>query len=158
MGHAYSLHPEVVRIPLIVHVPPAMRSAWTWNERCVAYSTDITPTLYRLLGHEPSYPAPFFGESLAQPPGMALPPQRDRMVAASYGAVYGALLANATRYYVFDAVAMREMAFDVGAGAAPGVEVPVTRDVRERGLEVIRSSVEAIGTFYQFSKGRDSEP
>jgi len=34
----------------------------------------------------------------------------------------------------------------------------VTRDVRERGLEVIRSSVEAIGTFYQFSKGRDPEP
>ena len=158
MGHAYSLHPEVVRIPLILHLPPAMRSAWTWNEARVAYSTDITPTLYRLLGHEPSHPAPFFGEPLAQTPGTALPPQKDRLVAASYGAVYGALLANATRYYVFDAVAMREMAFEVGPGAAPGVEVPVTRDVRERGLDVIRSSVEAIGTFYQFPKGRDSQP
>ena len=73
------------------------------------------------------------------------------MVAASYGAVYGALLAHATRYYVFDAVAMREMAFDVGDGSTPGNEVPVTPDVRDRGLELIRSSVSAIGTFYRFS-------
>lgn len=151
MGHAYSLHPEVVRIPLIVHVPPAMRVGWTWNESRAAYSTDITPTLYRLLGHEPSRPAPFFGEPLALPPGTAPPPQRDRMVAASYGAVYGALLANATRYYVFDAVAMREMAFDLGDGAALGKQVPVTPDVRDRGLGVIRGSVESIATFYQFS-------
>ena len=150
MGHAYSLHPEVVRIPLIVHVPPAMQGGWTWNESRTAYSTDITPTLYRLLGHEPSRPAPFFGEPLALPPGTAPPPQQDRMVAASYGAVYGALLTNATRYYVFDAVAMREMAFDVGDGSTPGNEVPVTPDVRDRGLELIRSSVSAIGTFYRF--------
>ncbi len=154
MGHAYSMHPEVVRIPLIVHVPPAMRSAWMWNETRVAYSTDITPTLYRLLGHEPSRPAAFFGEPLAQPPGRPLPPQRDRMVAASYGAVYGALLANGTRYYVFDAVAMREMAFDMRDGAEPGKEVPVTPDVRERGLEVIRGSVADISTFYKFSSTR----
>ena len=151
MGHAYSLHPEVVRIPLLVHVPPAMRSAWTWHESRVAYSTDITPTLYRLLGHEPSHPAAFFGEPLAQPLNSPLPPQRDRMVAASYGAVYGALLANATRYYVFDAVAMREMAFEMRDGADPGKEVPVTPDVRERGLEVIRGSVGDISTFYKFS-------
>jgi arylsulfatase A-like enzyme len=158
MGHAYSMHPEVVRIPLIVRVPPAMRSAWTWNETRVAYSTDITPTLYRLLGHEPSRPAAFFGEPLAQPLGRQLPPQRERMLAASYGAVYGALLASGTRYYVFDAVAMREMAFEMRDGAEPGKEVPVTPDVRDRGLDVIRSSVGAISTFYRFSTTRDSAP
>jgi arylsulfatase A-like enzyme len=158
MGHAYSLHPEVVRIPLIVHVPPAMRSRWSWNESRAAYSTDITPTLYRLLGHEPSRPAPFFGEPLALPPGTAPPPLQDRMVAASYGAVYGALLANATRYYVFDAVAMREMAFDLGEGPAPGTEVPVTPDVRDRGLELIRSSVSAIGAYYRFATIPGSAP
>jgi hypothetical protein len=80
------------------------------------------------------------------------------MVAASYGPVYGALLANATRYYVFDAVAMREMAFDVGDGSAPGNEVPVTPDVRDRGLELIRSSVRAIGTYYGFATTPGSAP
>ena len=47
-----------------------------------AYSTDITPTLYRLLGHDPSQPAPFFGESLAQRPGAPPPARAARMVAA----------------------------------------------------------------------------
>jgi len=157
MGHAYSLHPEVVRVPLIMHIPPALRSAWTWDTSRVAYTTDITPTLYRLLGHEPVPPAPFFGEPLARPPGAPAAP-RDRMVAASYGAVYGALLDRGTRYYVFDAVAMREMAFELGAGALPGKEVPVTPDVQERGVKVIRNAVGAIGTFYRFPTAPDSAP
>jgi arylsulfatase A-like enzyme len=135
-----------------------MRRAWSWNEKRAAYSTDITPTLYRLLGHEPSRPASFFGESLAQPPGAPLLPQRERMVAASYGAVYGALLANATRYYVFDAVAMREMAFDIADASVPGKEVPVTPDVREKGLDLIRNSVGAISSFYGFTTAPDSAP
>ena len=158
MGHAYSLHPEVVRVPLIIHVPPALRSSWAWDEKRVAYTTDITPTLYRLLGHEPTQPAPFFGEPLALRAGVAPPLQAPRMVAASYGAVYGVLLAHATRYYVFDAVSMRDMAFELGTGAKPGVEVPMTPDVQEQGLKTIREIVGAIGAFYRFSTAPDSAP
>ena len=158
MGHAYSLHPEIVRVPLIVHVPPAIRSAWRWNETRVAYTTDITPTLYRLIGHEPTSPAPFFGEPLALRAGVSPPPQGTRMVVASYGAVYGVLLAHATRYYVFDAVSMRDMAFELGRGANAGVEVPMTPDVQEQGLKTIRDTVGAIGSFYRFSRAPDSAP
>ena len=158
MGHAYSLHPEVVRVPLIIHLPPALRSAWAWDERRVAYTTDITPTLDRLLGHEPTPPAPFFGEPLALRAGVAPPQQTTRMVAASYGAVYGVLLSHASRYYVFDAVSMRDMAFELGTEARPGVEVPMTPDVQEQGLKKIRETVDAIGAFYRFSKAPDSAP
>ena len=158
MGHAYSLHPEIVRVPLIVHVPPALRSAWTWDEKRVAYITDITPTLYRLLGHEPTQPAPFFGVPLALRVGVSPPQQTTRMVAASYGAVYGVLLAHATRYYVFDAVSMRDMAFELGTGATAGVEVPMTSDVQEQGLKTIRETIGAIGAFYRFSKAPGSAP
>jgi arylsulfatase A-like enzyme len=156
MGHAYSLHPEIVRVPLIIHLPPALRAAWTWDEKRVAFTTDITPTLYRLLGHEPTPPAPFFGESLALRTGVAPPQQTSRMIAASYGAVYGVLLAHATRYYVFDAVSMRDMAFELGTGPRPGAEVPMTADVQEQGLKRIRDTVDAIGAFYHFSTARDS--
>ena len=158
MGHAYSLHPEVVRVPLIIHLPPALRSAWEWDEKRVAYTTDITPTLYRLLGHEPTQPAPFFGEPLALPTGISPPQQGNRMIAASYGAVYGVLLAHATRYYVFDAVSMRDMAFELGTGAQPGVEVPMTADVQELGLKTIRETVGSIGAFYRFFKAPGSAP
>ena len=149
MGHAYSLHPEIVRVPLIIHVPPALRSAWTWDVRQPAYSTDITPTLYQLLGHEPTHPASFFGESLAQRPGTPAPAPRARMVAASYGAVYGALLDDARRYYVFDAIAMRERAFELRDD--PGYkECPVTSDIREQGRNVIQDTVSDISSFYRF--------
>ena len=157
MGHAYSLHPEIVRVPLIIHLPPGLRHAWNWDEQRPAYTTDITPTLYRLLGHEPSVPAPFFGEPLARHPGAAPTARKTRMVAASYGAVYGALLDDATRYYVFDAIAMRETAFDVGDGSALR-EVPVTPDIQEEGLAAIRETVSAISRFYRFSTTPDSAP
>ena len=157
MGHAYSLQPEIVRVPLIIHLPPGLRNAWNWDERRPAYTTDITPTLYRLMGHEPKAPAPFFGESLAQHPGAAPTTRKARMVAASYGAVYGALLDDATQYYIFDAISMRETQFDLAEGRAPR-QVPVTPDIQEEGLKAIRETVSAISRFYRFSTIRDSAP
>jgi hypothetical protein len=79
------------------------------------------------------------------------------MLAASYGAVYGALLADATSYYVFDAIAMRERAFELADG--PGYkEHPVTPGTRDRGLKVIRDTVSAIRSFYRFATSADSAP
>ena len=150
MGHAYSLHPEVVRVPLIVHVPAALRSQWSWDEDRPAFTTDLTPTLYRLLGHDTRAPAEFFGESLAHPAGVALQPPADRMIAASYGAVYGALLDGGRRYYVFDAIAMRELAFSIGSDATPGTAIPVTGEMQGRGLAVIRRTVDDISRFYRY--------
>jgi glucan phosphoethanolaminetransferase (alkaline phosphatase superfamily) len=150
MGHAYSLHPEIVRVPLIVHLPPAMRSAWTWDETAAAFTTDLTPTIYDLLGHEPHAPAPFFGESLARPHGSRGRIGRDRMIAASYGTVYGAVLDGGSRYYVFDAIGMRELAFQLTDAPAAGSPLELTADLQLRGRAVIRQTVEAIGDFYKF--------
>ena len=150
MGHAYSLHPEVIRVPMIVHVPAAMRSQWSWDVERAAFTTDVTPTLYRLLGHDTHAPAEFFGESLAHPAGVTLPMPADRMVAASYGAVYGALLDGGRRYYVFDAIAMREMAFSIGSDANAGTRIDVTANIQQRGLAVIRRTVDDISRFYRY--------
>ena len=49
-GHAFYVAPEILRIPLIVHVPEALRRDRQWNSDAVAWSTDITPTLFELLG------------------------------------------------------------------------------------------------------------
>jgi hypothetical protein len=69
--------------------------------------------------------------------------------------VYGALLDDGKRYYVFDAISMREMAFEIG-DAPSAREVAVTPDVQQRGLKVIREAVEGIGTFYRFPMYPDS--
>ena len=151
MGHAYTLYPEIARVPLIVHVPAALRDRFTWDLQRPAYTTDLTPTLHRLLGHDPVAPAPFFGESLAALPGVPRPPVRSRMIAASYGSVYGALLDDATRLYVVDAIQRRELAFAITEGPQAGSAIPVTAGIRRDGGGVIRETVEAIARQYRFT-------
>ena len=56
----------------------------------LAFTTDITPTLHALLGHEVRPPSPIFGRPLVWPRGTrppAAPPFG--LVASSYGTVYG---------------------------------------------------------------------
>jgi arylsulfatase A-like enzyme len=147
-GHAYTLYPEIVRIPLIAHVPEALRSAFTWDLARPAFTTDLTPTLYRLLGHDITPPGDFYGEPLMRPAGAAAPPPRDRMLASSYGAVYGALMRNGTQLFVANAIERREQAFDIGAGPSPGTEVPLDAPTRQMGTELIQNTVQSIGRAY----------
>ena len=68
MGHAYTIFPEILQVPLIVHLP----SAWAGlraDTSAPAFTTDLTPTLYALLGHEPRPPAAFFGRPLFRKDG-----------------------------------------------------------------------------------------
>jgi len=83
-------------------------------------------------------------------PGETRPPPRNRMIAASYGSVYGALLDGATRLYVADAIQRRELAFELGPGAVAGTAIPVTPALRRAGGDVIRATVEAIAEQYRF--------
>ena len=52
-GHGFTAFPEVLRIPLIIHVPAALRARMSADLGRVSFSTDITPTLYALLGEPP---------------------------------------------------------------------------------------------------------
>ena len=65
-GHAYNLNPEVIRIPLIIHRPSRL-SGMTVDPNVLAFSTDITPSLYRLLGYMPASLGAGFGQSLYGP-------------------------------------------------------------------------------------------
>jgi acetoin utilization deacetylase AcuC-like enzyme len=50
-GHAYTLFPEIVRVPLLMHIPSKLRARFTTDVDAASYSTDITPSLYALLGY-----------------------------------------------------------------------------------------------------------
>jgi arylsulfatase A-like enzyme len=52
-GHSFILFPEIMRVPLIIHLPPEMRRGLIYDENRLAALTDITPSLYYLLGHRP---------------------------------------------------------------------------------------------------------
>jgi arylsulfatase A-like enzyme len=52
-SHSLSIYPEVMRVPLLMHLPDKMRGAVVYDESHLSALTDITPSLYYLLGHRP---------------------------------------------------------------------------------------------------------
>ncbi len=150
MGHAYTVYPEIVRIPLIVHLPPELRARFEWDTARPSYTTDLTPTLFRLLGHKISSPGDTYGEALARDPGAPPVPPRDRMIASSYGSVYGAVMRGGAVMYVADAIERRELQFTIGSGADAGRRVDVDAATRREATDLIKTSVESLARAYQF--------
>ncbi|MCI0437397.1 MAG: sulfatase-like hydrolase/transferase, partial [Gemmatimonadetes bacterium] len=155
MGHAYTLYPEVVRIPLLMHLPSRLASTMVPENEGLVFSTDITPTLHALLGASPAQPRPFFGRSLfragdARPRG---PESAVPVLAASYGAVYAALLDEGDTLYVLDTINLREQAFSLSLAGTRSA-VTATPAIREAGQQAIRTTVEDIAAFYKFDPPR----
>jgi len=148
-GHQYWLFPEDIRIPLIMSVPAAWRTKATADLSRVTFSTDIVPTLYRLLGHDVRDLGPLFGAPLLAPPDQA-PLSRRReafLVSSSYGPSYGLLRRNGRFLYISDLINVREYAFELFRGPL-GAAVRVSDDVRRVNQAAIRERVAAIEAFY----------
>jgi len=136
-GHAYFLVPEVMRIPLIVHVPPALGSRLSVDLSALTFSSDIVPSLYTVMGYLPTVPGDFMGRSAFGPPDAdSRWRRRDQfLVASSYGAVYGLLRRNGTFLYAVDAVEGRDNAFDLaddGVGRRVDLTPALTTESRMR--------------------------
>lgn len=151
-GHGYTGFPEIFRVPLIVHLPSAFENAWHADLDAVAFSTDITPTLYALLGHELEPPhGAMFGVPLVRTNAM---PVHDRrrdsfLVASSYGAVYGMLSDNGRRLYMLDTINARDYIWDLSNGIG-GRPLPVTEAERALRRRMIGEQVAEIAAFFRF--------
>ena len=150
-GHAYSIYPEIMRIPMIVHVPPEIRQSLTVNPKALVFSTDITPTLYYLTGHKPKNRGELFGRPLfTETAGEQTAFHRDTyLVASSYGPVYGILDGNGRELTVFDAVNYKDYSFDLSSFLG-GQEV-LTSSTRAAMTKLVRQKVLAIDAFYGFT-------
>jgi hypothetical protein len=151
MGHAYTIFPEIVQVPLIVHLPSRMATGFRADTSAPVFTSDLSPTLYALLGHEPGQPAPFFGRPLFQRQGSVVPTATagPQLIASSYGSVYGTLLDDARRLYVFDGIALRDYVYELD-GSGAGRPLSVTAGDRARGQRAIRATVEDIAAFYRY--------
>ena len=149
-GHANLVYPDVMRVPLIVHVPPRLRRSLEPATGEVAFLTDVTPTLYRLLGYAPSDLGPLFGRSLYASADAPVRSRRDEdfLVASSYGAVYGIISQNGRRMYVVDTMEGREYVADM-SGASPRTFEPAPDDV-SAGRDRIRRDIDRLSALYHF--------
>jgi Sulfatase len=149
-GHAYTLFPEILQVPLIVHLPTALAERFATDVSAPAYTADIAPTLYALLGHTTRPPSAIFGESLFWPKGQTRPARAKdgALVASSYGSVYGWLSDDARQLYVSDGVALRDYRY-VLDGTPTGRAVAVTPEDRQAGQAAVREAISAISRFYK---------
>jgi hypothetical protein len=151
-GHAYFVVPEVMRVPLIVHLPERMRVRVAPELGAATFSTDLTPSLYALLGYEPADLGPLFGRPLFVAPDADVSWRRRQpfLVASSYGAVYGALRDNGRRLFVVDAVEGRESAFDMTR--SQGERLEVTPAMAEENRRFVRQQLELVAGRFHYRK------
>lgn len=146
-GHAYTIYPEVIRIPIVIHLPESLRSL-SYNSKLVTFSTDITPSLYYLLGHRPVLKHQFQGRPLfTERPEEQGAYRRDYyLIASSYAAVYGVLSGDGSRLFISDGVNYKDSVFDLSTYVGSGSQAPSS--VRSEFQSLIRSEIEALGTWY----------
>jgi hypothetical protein len=158
-GHAYTLFPEIVRIPLIVHLPEALRAKVAADPAGLAFSTDITPSLYYLLGHRPVQKNELFGSPLfTETPAerRQRDPRAAYLLASSYAAVYGILSDEGRRLYVADGVNYRDYLFDLTPhGGSPAA---LSAQFESEENELIRRQILAINRFYRFGDDKGGRP
>ena len=149
-GHQFFLFPEDIRIPLIVHLPLAMRGTVTTDLARIALLPDVAPTLLTLLGaHVADLPAPF-GSPLFVAANLEPKPRRRQsfLVMSSYGSTYGLLRRNGKFLYISDLVSWREYAYTLFKQPV-GERIPVTDVHRRIGQAGIRKHVKAVDALYR---------
>jgi arylsulfatase A-like enzyme len=154
MSHSTLIWPEVMRVPLIIHLPPKMREHLVYDDTRLSTLTDIAPTLYYLLGHRPIrqnqvYGRPLFAETRQE---LDRYPRKDLLLASDVRAVYGILTADERYLYTTYDSPAESYLFDLTAD--PNAEHSLlTPPLKQRYDEEIIEHLHAIGDFYGYKPG-----
>ncbi len=150
-GHAYTIFPEIVRVPLIIHLPRQWKEKYRANPDDLAFNSDLTPSLYYMLGHRPIVNDEVFGKPLfAEKMEELNAYKRDSyLVASSYAAVYGILSEGGRFLYTSDAVNLKDSWFDL-AESEP-LARSVTSTMRSMYEKLIREKIGRISSLYKFT-------
>ena len=154
MSHSTSIWPEIMRVPLIIHLPPKMREHLVYDDTRLSTLTDITPTLYYLLGHRPIVQNALYGRPLFAETRQELDryPRQDLLLASDVRAVYGILTADGRYLYTtYDSPAQSYL-FDLTTD--PNAEHSVlTPALKQRYDEEIIEHLHRVGDFYGYKPG-----
>jgi arylsulfatase A-like enzyme len=149
--HAFSLKPEVIRIPLIIHVPAEVKRKWYYDRDAISFNTDITATLYELLGHGPVIPRPEYGRPLFTPTRDEMQKYRQDsyMIASSYGPLYGILYENGTKLYIENTHVGVEQFFDIANDPSAKRNL-LTEELRRSSEAQLQSDMQAIADLFGY--------
>jgi arylsulfatase A-like enzyme len=152
-NHSFNLRPEILKIPLIIHLPAGLQKQYLSDPQEIAFATDITPTIYYLLGHTPINKSKFFGRPLftktREEQTQYL--QSAYLVESSYGPMYGILMRQPQQIYIDDAETYRHRFFDLSTDPK-ATHNRVNDEIQFRYQQQIRNEIDGLMAFYGFGK------
>jgi arylsulfatase A-like enzyme len=156
-SHSLVIYPEIMRVPLIVHLPKAMQGTFVHDDERVSALIDITPSLYYLLGHRPIVSNPLFGHPLLMETIEDLHRYHrdDLFMASDVRAAYGVLADNGRYFYAtYDSPAQSYL-YDLVRD--PNGEHNIVTDALKRHYdEQVIEHLHEIGDFYGYKPGLQS--
>jgi len=153
-SHSVVIYPEVMRVPLIVHLPKTMQNKIVHDDERISALIDITPSLYYLLGHKPIVSNPLFGhplftETLEELHGY----HRDELFMASdVRAAYGLLTDNGKYFYATYDSPPQSYLYDL-AQDPKGEHNILTSALKKHYDEQIIVNLHEIADFYGYKPG-----
>ena len=148
-GHAYTIFPEILRIPLIMRVPEELTAGLGVDPAGLAFSTDLSPTLHTLLGLAPEGKGPGFGRSLftRRADERREYVSADHFVASSYGPVYGLISDRGRSLYILDGVNYRDYLYDLTTESNT-ISAEISADQRRSARDAIRRLIGELNDWY----------
>ena len=149
-GHSTIIYPEVMRIPLLIHLPKKLQHQLVYDPESLSTLTDITPSLYYLLGHKPIRNNPLFGRPLFTKTREELgSPRSDLFFASDTRAAYGLLEDNGKWMYVTYDSPPSSFLFDLSRDPNATVNVltdPLNKQYEQR----VTQYLQEIASFYEY--------
>jgi len=156
-SHSTCIWPEIMHVPLIIHLPRNMREQSVYDDTRLSTLTDIAPTLYYLLGHKPIrenalYGRPLFTQTRQELESYA---PHDLLLASDVRAVYGILTSDGRYLYTtYDSPAQSYL-FDLMTDPNAQHNV-LTAPLKQHYDEQIIGDLHTLGNFYGYRPGVES--
>ena len=149
--HTTSIEPDIMKVPLIIHVPEKIRETYYYDTSKLIFTTDITPTLYYLLGHRPIRNDEILGRPMiTQTRKESF--QYDRpsyLMASSYAPNYGILRDNGRILFALDDYKREEALYDLSSDPHGDRNVITPQQAHSEDKE-IRGHLAQIAKAYNF--------
>ncbi len=147
--HSTIIYPEVMRVPLIVHLPQAMRGKYVYDENRISTLIDIAPSLYYLLGHHPTQANPLVGRPMFMDSAEEFLsyPRADLFLASDSLAAYGILAGDGRWMYTTYDSPSRSMLFDLAQDPNAQHNI-LTPELKKQYDERILQYLQLLSKFY----------
>jgi hypothetical protein len=154
LAHSTIIYPEVMRVPLIIHLPESIKKGVVYDNSRISTLTDIAPSLYYLLGHQSIVHNPLFGRPLFMGTEEELQSyERDDVFFASDArAAFGLLTDHGRFFYATYDSPPRSKLFDLEKDPL-GIQDILTPDLKKQYDREVIEHLHTIADFYGYKPG-----